>query len=85
MVKMYKEDINVLVQSHCGMVGNEEADRLANIGTYEPYDKTVITFGIVKAKRKGRSRWKSHTLEDKKQSKKEERQNMIQQSMPGTK
>ena len=38
------------IPSHRGMIENEEADRLANIGVDQPQEETVITFDIVKAK-----------------------------------
>ena len=38
------------VPSHCGTDGNEEADKLADVGARRPQDDAPVTFGIVRAK-----------------------------------
>ena len=47
---MQKEVHICWIPSHCGTVGNEEADRLADDGAMKPQAQAPVTFGIVKAK-----------------------------------
>ena len=48
------------IPSHCGIDGNETADRLANAGTKKSQTNIPVTHAIVKAKIKGRTWQPTH-------------------------